>query len=411
MKKLFIIVSVFFCLLISIPSYALTVFDLQNNGKLSIETSLSTSEDVAIGEQVKLLIKIRTDDWFAGGTMISLPQVKDVVILQQKKLAVNFTEKSNGKKWTGQIWELTLYPQKSGEYIIPEIPVNVTIAAGSFRNKVKGTLLTSPQKVTAILPSPKLSEDTLWLSASNFVFSEKNNFEEGKVYEVGDAITREFVYEGSNTLSMLFPVLELSSPDKTKIYGNPIENEDSSTRGDYRSKRIHKFTYIVQESGIVELPDIEMYWWDTNNKVLKKEILSGFKFETKHTLISWLNANKLLLIAMFSFFASLLLIKRKLKSFFVYLWNKDAIRFVRACMIKNNNELNRLNYKKLKQSEGKLSLSSSSSILKNDLSNWQLHYTNRPQKISRLVMMKIRMKLDGAKKKKVKEKEKVLKYL
>lgn len=126
---LFLLIAIVF----SMKIHAATQLDGSDN--VSIKTWLSepskTDEDqkaYAINQQIILYIEVVTPRWFTGGTRIAAIDIPNVAVKQRNQLATNFTERKNGVTWTHQRWEVTLYPQKAGTYVIPPTAVKVQVS-------------------------------------------------------------------------------------------------------------------------------------------------------------------------------------------------------------------------------------------------------------------------------------------
>ncbi len=377
------------CSLFSSFSFSMGLVDLYNEDRLRIETKIEKKENIAVGEQVILKIIVSTDRWFAAGTRIDAPRIKNAVSLKQNKLSTNMTFKENGKTWSAQIWEITIYPQKTGEFYIPSIPVEITISE-SFNNKINGVVLTEPLSFNTILPNGFITEDISWLSASEFKLTENIKKPKTDLLKVGDAIVRNINFKAKNTVSMLFPKINNQEVDGVKTYLSQNINKDQSTRGDYVATREQKITYIIQENGKIEIPEIVIYWWDIDNKEWKKEILPSIEILSKHTPMSWLKSHiieiSISLISLVLFF----LCRRKIYKVIKYIVMKDSIQFIRYLFFKDIKNLNKLNYKKLKKVNDLILLRNNESIDKKVLLKWDNHYSKESNKISRLTLLRIR---------------------
>ncbi|MCV5803009.1 BatD family protein, partial [Escherichia coli] len=83
----------------------------------------------SVNEQVILTIEVATPRWFTGGTRIGNIEIPNVIAKQRNQLATNFTEQKEGQTWSRQRWEVTLYPQASGDFVIPPVAVGVQVSA------------------------------------------------------------------------------------------------------------------------------------------------------------------------------------------------------------------------------------------------------------------------------------------
>ena len=111
----------------------------------------------SVNEQVILYIEVATPRWFTGGTHISNVEIPDVIAKQRNQFATNYTERKGGQTWSRQRWEITLYPQRSGQFVIPSVAVDVQVSA-SDGSKISSTLFTPPITFETSVPSSLLSD-------------------------------------------------------------------------------------------------------------------------------------------------------------------------------------------------------------------------------------------------------------
>ncbi|WP_023603353.1 BatD family protein [Aliivibrio logei] len=256
-----------------------------DNGK---ENSDKTPPTYAVNQQVILYIEVVTPRWFTGGTRIAPIEIPNVVAKQRNQLATNFTERRNGTTWTHQRWEVTLYPQSEGNFVVPPTAVKVQVSRDGGGN-ASGVLYTEPQQFSAITPSGLLSDESKWVSGRDFSIEQewdKSNDE----LKAGDAITRTLTIKGSDTLAMLIPeLISATSTVNYQTYAQPNQLSDSQTRGDYLSERKESVVYVLQNGGELTFPPINLTWWDTDAQELKTITLDGKSFAVTHTLSSWLH--------------------------------------------------------------------------------------------------------------------------
>lgn len=197
---------------------------------------LSKPQRFSVNEQVILTIEVATPRWFTGGTRIGSVEIPNVIAKQRNSLATNYTERIKGVTWSKQRWEVTLYPQTTGEFVIPKIPVTVQVSAEGG-NKVSGALYTMPIAFDTVLPSGLLTEDMPWFSASD-VDANQEWLRSSESLKVGDAITRTITINAKDSLSILLPNLLVNeSTDQYQAYPQPHRLRDTQERGDYRSQR------------------------------------------------------------------------------------------------------------------------------------------------------------------------------
>ncbi|WP_408674741.1 BatD family protein [Vibrio campbellii] len=258
-------------------------------GKQGAGVDTKEAPKFSVNEQVILYIEVATPRWFTGGTRIGSVEIPNVIAKQRNQLATNYTERKGGQTWSRQRWEITLYPQASGQFVIPPVAVGVQVSAPDG-SKVAGTLYTQPIKFEASMPSGLLSDDSAWFTATKVSVDQKWATSNDEL-KVGDAITRTITINAQDSLSVLLP--DLLSNDSTasyQAYPQPNRLDDKQTRGDYQSSRIEESVYVIQQGGEFTLPEHKFQWWNSKSKKLETVVIEGKTFKAKHTFKSFVRA-------------------------------------------------------------------------------------------------------------------------
>ncbi len=258
-------------------------------GKQGAGADTKEAPKFSVNEQVILYIEVATPRWFTGGTRIGSVEIPNVIAKQRNQLATNYTERKGGQTWSRQRWEITLYPQAPGQFVIPPVAVGVQVSAPDG-SKVAGTLYTQPIKFEASMPSGLLSDDSAWFTATKVSVDQKWTTSNDEL-KVGDAITRTITINAQDSLSVLLP--DLLSNDSTasyQAYPQPNRLDDKQTRGDYQSSRIEESVYVIQQGGEFTLPEHKFQWWNSKSKALETVVIEGKTFKAKHTFKSFVRA-------------------------------------------------------------------------------------------------------------------------
>lgn len=279
-------------------TFATDIYELRNNRDVEILAWVGEKpkagaklepEKVSVNEQVILTIEVATPRWLTGGTRIGSIDIPNVIAKQRNQLATNYTERVGGTTWSRQRWEVTIYPQTEGKFVIPRIPVGVQVSAPDGSN-VAGTLYTQSLQFEAFLPSGLLSDKSPWFSAS-YVNIEQQWQRSNEELKVGDAITRTVMIRAKDSLSVLLPnVLTNESTQQYQVYPQPNRLDDTQERGDYRSSRVEESVYVIQQGGEFALPEFSFQWWNSKNQRLESIVVEGQTFKARHTLKSFLKA-------------------------------------------------------------------------------------------------------------------------
>lgn len=253
------------------------------------ESERSEKPSFSVNEQIILSIEVATKRWFTRGTRIGSVEIANVIAKQRNQLATNFTQRKGRDTWSRQRWEITLYPQASGRYVIPPIAVNIQVSAPNGEN-VSGTLYTEPIEFDAKLPSGLLGSDSVWFSASDVDTNQEWTLSNEDL-KVGDAITRTITIKAQDSLSVLLPnLLTNESNESYQAYPQPHRLDDTQTRGDYQSSRIEESVYVIQQGGEFSLPELKFQWWNSEKGELESVVLEGKTYKARHTFKSFTKA-------------------------------------------------------------------------------------------------------------------------
>lgn len=305
-------------------SYAQDIHELQRNKGVSIQAWVgekpgSSTQKLrpkfSVNQQVILSIEVSTPRWFTGGTRIGSVDVPHLIAKQRNQLATNFTERKGGQTWSHQRWEVTLYPQTSGDFVIPPIAVNLQVSAADGA-KVSGTLYTPLIKFQASIPSGLLSNDSQWFAATNVKVKQEWQTSSDDL-KVGDAITRTLTINADDSLSVLLPnLLNNQSTSYYQTYPQPHRLDDKQARGNYQSSRIEESVYVIQQGGDIRLPERQFQWWNTQTKQLETVTIEGKSFTARHTFKSFVKAHAVWIILVMGFIALVVILFIVIKRYY-----------------------------------------------------------------------------------------------
>ncbi len=246
-------------LLVCAPVAATTLLELREADKLRINTWIEPVENIIARQQVKLQIEVATDKWFSGGTRIGHFEIDDAIVLQRDQFAMNSTREEEGKTWTVQQWTLVIYPQRSGSFDIPPIPLALSIASENLET-IRGDTKTAPLVFSARQPEDLRGKQD-WVATTRFEVSDSFD----KVIDSlkpGDALQRSIRITADNLPAMMLPSATIANIPGIAIYAKPAQLNDKVNRGEYLAERNQEITYVFENSGEFELPAETFYWWN-----------------------------------------------------------------------------------------------------------------------------------------------------
>lgn len=248
-----------------------TMAQLQQEDKLMIKAWLEPEDNIIARQQVKLQIEVATDKWFSGGTRIGRFEIKDAIVMQREKFALNSTRSDGDRSWTVQQWTLVVYPQREGLFEIPVIPLQLSVAGDGIESII-GEANTQPMSFSAIIPEQIISEQVqgkkTWLASNRFEVEDSfdKNTEE---LAAGDALIRTITFSADNLPAMMLPEVEIENIEGIAAYRKPPQLTDKVNRGDYIAERTEVITYVFEQPGEYLLPNQIYHWWNLETQALE----------------------------------------------------------------------------------------------------------------------------------------------
>jgi len=168
----------------------------------------------------------------------------------------------NGKAYNVVERVYALFPQESG---------SITIAPARFEARVlrdgritgRKIFESAPIEVTVnpIPPPPAEFPDAVWFPAKSVSLAEDWSREPGSL-PAGEPITRHITVTAVGQLSTQIPVIEPVVSDKIKLYPDKPEFRDTAEASGIRAVRRDQHAMIGVSAGEVELPAVELPWWN-----------------------------------------------------------------------------------------------------------------------------------------------------
>ena len=238
-----------------------------SNNDIFLDTSVSKDE-VYVQEQLVFTIRLYYSLRFNQGAQLSTPQVENSVI-QQLGSDQNYQEIVDGIRYDVTERRYVIFPQSSGELVIPPIYFSATVGGRNGLNRLlnrssptRQINLTSETHQLTVMPIPDTFTGQTWLPASNLELRE--NWSNGSnTIEVGDSLTREIRLLASGLNSSLLPDIAHPTVDGVRFYPDQPKREDSADTRGVISSRTESVAIVPARAGTFELPEISITWWNT----------------------------------------------------------------------------------------------------------------------------------------------------
>ncbi|MEK1938846.1 MAG: BatD family protein [Pseudomonas sp.] len=174
-----------------------------------------------------------------------------------------------------------IYPQQSGEMEIPSLVFSATVADRNQNNSNNayqpfgprpGRLMRVKSPVIPLQVKAKPAEypaDAPWLPARAVVLSEAWSPEPDKA-QVGDSLTRSLTLKVDGLSSAQLPPLPATSVTGLRRYPDQPQLSNSTNERGLIGSREEREALVPNRSGRIELPAVELVWWNTKDDHLER---------------------------------------------------------------------------------------------------------------------------------------------
>jgi hypothetical protein len=227
---------------------------------------------VTVGQPVTLTVDVFVPTWFTSAPKFPPIEVKDAIVMFLEQGGENLNENVGDQSYAGQRRQYLIYPQRAGDYEVPAFEVKVRYAIDakpSSRTAVPGR----GGRFSATIPAAAAGLG-YFLATPSFKMTETTDrLLEG--LRVGDSFTRTVAMTASDAFAIMLPPLRFEPVDGVSVYpAKPVVSDSGGERDVQRvGKRVESATYMLRQEGDFELPEIQVAWWDTFARQLRRETL------------------------------------------------------------------------------------------------------------------------------------------
>lgn len=175
-----------------------------------------------------------------------------------------------------------IFPQNSGELIIPALEFNGQVTVGgaspldqflnnnglgidpfdqSFQRTQPVRLRSTPIHLK-VRPRPAKFSGTQWLPAQALTLTETWN-PSNPAFRVGDPVTRSIAIVAKGLAAAQLPELPMNSDISIKNYPDQAQLDNTQIDNSIQGTRVQKIALVPTQPGTFILPALHLYWWDT----------------------------------------------------------------------------------------------------------------------------------------------------
>ena len=286
--SLWVCALVIFTTLFALPATAATQ-ESENSPTVILRTSLEPDANLVVGQQVQFHVDLLVDTWFAQAPQVPEIKIPGAITLLPVGSSVNFSERIQGKSYFGQRRNYYIFPQKAGEYEIPSIEVSIFPAQPGKASAETVTLSTPAQKFSTHLPLEVANLQLDYALATPQLTLEDSFDRDLTGLNIGDTFQRTVTITGTDILGSVLPSLDPGNNNGLAAYPQAPKINNYFDRGSLTGKRRESVTYVVEQPGKYDLPEIRVVWWNTNSQSLQTGVINAISVKVRPSLKYLLN--------------------------------------------------------------------------------------------------------------------------
>jgi hypothetical protein len=217
------------------------------------------------GERIEFSVELLARGQFTGAPVFDLPALPDALLLQTDSRPLLGSRRFGTHTWVTQTHEFDIYAQRGGALQVPSFEVRFASKARFDQTPVEHRLEIEGFVMEVEAP-PGTDPGAPLLAARDLTAVESWSAGPETAMEVGGALTRTIRIEAAAVPAMLLPTIEFLAPDGASVYPSEPELMDRAERGTLSAQRVDSATYVFVRPGRVELPPIEIRWWDPGER-------------------------------------------------------------------------------------------------------------------------------------------------
>ena len=242
-------------------------------------------EDPWVGQKTVLQVDVLAKDGWAQLKKVGDVNIEGAHLLRLESQGTRLSETIDGESYTGQRYQLLVFTQRDGTFRIPSVPVDAEIRTWGAGAGTEQRRMNLPS-LEFVARTPPGAEGVRGLISTTRLTANQAWEPEIDSPEVGDALTRTITLRAEEVSGMAFAPLRHDEIEGVGIYPGEPEVDDKFARGALSGTRIETVTYVFERPGDVEIPGIELSWWDVASEQLQRIEIPGQSIKVTGTLIA-----------------------------------------------------------------------------------------------------------------------------
>ncbi len=231
-----------------------------------------------VQEQILVKVKLITEVSLAQAEMQPL-ELKNALVVNTDQTQYQTT--INGKPHLIVETSFAVFPQESGEIIIPSLSYNVSIndARNGWgdpfsRGRNNVLRLRSAEQRIQVNPVPTHYDTKNWQPANQLTISESWSSSLDQL-KVGEPVTRTITINTDGLTGGQIVPLANNSVDGLTFYPDQAQTKDNKSAQGVQGSRVETTAIVPNRGGDFTLPEINVKWWDNNTQTMKTATLAA----------------------------------------------------------------------------------------------------------------------------------------
>jgi hypothetical protein len=236
--------------------------DSNGNPPVIMKTEVSEIEPY-LQQEVILSVQLYTSVAMQNANR-SIPSHPNLVIERLIDDQMHY-ETINGTQYQVLTRDYLAFPQRSGTLTIPPQSIQAMINTSTGRRLIK---VQSEPLNLQVLPIPASYTGDTWLPSKNVTISTNLN-KTNENPRVGDTLIWTIDISAKGALPEQIPTLDFNSTRNYKLYPKPPKFDNQKTANGVVGKQTITVEVVPTEEGKLSLPDINVTYWDTEQRAIK----------------------------------------------------------------------------------------------------------------------------------------------
>ncbi len=260
----------------------------------------SGNKPIYLQQQILYTVRLIFDQPILEGTLSD--PVPENALVEQLGKNKRYSSQRNGRPFTVIERRYAIFPEKSGQLIIPPLRFQGSLVSNTKRSRSQRNIdpmmerffggdpfarmqdqgrpvtVQSKQISLDVLPRPASFSSRYWLPAAGLELID-SWAEQPPEFKVGEPVTRTLSINAKGLLATLLPKLEITDVDGVSIYPEQPETETRTDGTWVYGISKQNMSYMPTKAGQLIIPELQLNWWDTTADVERKAVLPKWTVE------------------------------------------------------------------------------------------------------------------------------------